>query len=69
MIEGLAAEQFAQLAARAREFSETVAIECAGKITTENVRAYAEAGAQLIRIEALTNAAPAADISFKVQLF
>jgi nicotinate-nucleotide pyrophosphorylase len=49
--------------------SSTVAIECAGKITPANVREYAEAGAQLIRVEALTNAAPAANISFKVQPF
>lgn len=69
VLEGLGVEQFAQLAARARELSETVAIECAGKISIETVRAYAEAGAQLIRIEALTNAAPAADISFRVQPF
>lgn len=69
VIEGLGVEEFAQLAARARELSETVAIECAGKISIETVRAYAEAGAQLIRIEALTNAAPAADISFRVQPF
>ncbi len=69
VIEGLEPEPFAQLAARARELSDTVAIECAGKITVENVRQYAEAGAKLIRVEALTNAAPAADITFRVQLF
>jgi nicotinate-nucleotide pyrophosphorylase (carboxylating) len=69
VIEALAPDRFTQLAARARELSDAVGIECAGKITTENVRAYAEAGAQLIRIDALTNAAPAADISFRVQPF
>lgn len=69
VIEGADSAQFARLAAGARELSNTVAIECAGKITIENVREYAEAGAQLVRIEALTNAAPAADISFRVQLF
>jgi nicotinate-nucleotide pyrophosphorylase (carboxylating) len=63
------AEEFARLAGIARESSQTIAIECAGKITPENVRAYAEAGAQLIRVEALTNAAPAANISFRVQPF
>jgi nicotinate-nucleotide pyrophosphorylase len=69
VIEGLEPEPFAQLAARARELSATVTIEGAGKITAENVRQYAEAGAQVIRIPALTNAAPAADITFRVQLF
>ena len=44
-------------------------IVCSGQITLENVREYAEAGAQLIRVEALTNAAPAMKISFRVQPF
>lgn len=69
IIEGLEPDQFAQVVARAREVSDTVGIECAGKITLENVRRYAEAGAERIRVEALTNAAPAADITFRVQLF
>ena len=69
VFEDLGAKEFAQLAASARELSSTIAIECSGKITRENVREYADAGAQLIRVEALTNAAPAANISFKVQPF
>jgi len=69
VIEDLSATEFASLAASARPLSNTVTIECAGKITLENVREYAEGGAQLIRVEALTNAAPAANISFKVQPF
>ena len=63
------APEFARLATVARELSSSVAIECTGKITPENVREYAEAGAQLIRVEALTSAAASADISFKVQPF
>ena len=69
VIEGLEAAEFGRLAGIARELSSSVAIECAGKITPDNVREYAEAGAQLIRVEALTSAAAAADISFKVQPF
>ncbi len=69
VIEGLDATEFGRLAGIARELSSSVAIECTGKITPENVRQYAEAGAQLLRIEALTSAAAAADISFKVQPF
>jgi nicotinate-nucleotide pyrophosphorylase (carboxylating) len=61
--------EFGRLAGIARELSTSVAIECTGKITLENVREYAEAGAQLIRVEALTSAAAAADISFQVQPF
>jgi nicotinate-nucleotide pyrophosphorylase (carboxylating) len=63
------AAEFGRLAGIARELSSSVAIECTGKITLENVREYAEAGAQLIRVEALTSAAAAADISFQVQPF
>jgi nicotinate-nucleotide pyrophosphorylase (carboxylating) len=69
VIEDLSAKDFARLASIGREMSSTITIECDGMITPENVREYAEAGAQLIRIEALTNAAPAANISFKVQPF
>ena len=60
---------FAKLATIARELSGAVAIECCGKITPANVREYAEAGAQIIRVEALTSAAPAMSISFRVQPF
>ena len=69
VIEDLSAMEFAQLAKIGRELSSTITIECGGNITLENVREYAEASAQLIRVEALTNAAPAANISFKVQPF
>ena len=69
VIEDLSAQEFGTLASIGRELSSPITIEFGGKITPENVREYAEAGAQLIRIEALTNAAPAANISFKVQPF
>ncbi len=69
MLEGMSAEELKRLAGIARGLSESVVIECSGQITPANVREYAEAGAQLIRIEALTNAAPAMNISFKVQPF
>jgi nicotinate-nucleotide pyrophosphorylase (carboxylating) len=69
VIDDLSVKEFAGLAANVRELSSAIVIECAGRITTGNVREYAEAGAQLIRVEALTNAAPAANISFKVQPF
>ena len=69
VIESLDVPAFGRLATLGRELSSSIAIECAGKITLENAREYAEAGAQLMRIEALTGAAPAADISFKLQPF
>ncbi len=57
----------ADLIARAREFSGQVGIEVSGRITLENVRAYAEAGADLIRVDALTQSIRAMDISFQIQ--
>jgi len=69
VVDGLEVTRFAQLAAKARELSSSIGIECSGKITPANVREYAQAGAQVIRVEALTSGATAADISFKVQPF
>ena len=57
----------ADLIARAREFSGQVGIEVSGRITLENVRAYAEAGADLIRVDALTQSIRVMDISFQIQ--
>ena len=42
-------------------------LEVSGGINLDNVRAYAEAGADLISIGALTHSAPAVDISFKIK--
>ena len=62
-------EAFGKVAMVVRELSSSVGIECSGKILPADIRQYAEAGAQLIRIEALTSAAPAMSISFRVQPF
>lgn len=69
MFDGVNAEELKRLTGIAKSLSESVAIECSGQITPANVREYAEAGAQLIRIEALTNSAPAMNITFRVQPF
>lgn len=69
MFDGLSAEDLKRLSSVAKSLSESVTIECSGQITPANVREYAEAGAQLIRIEALTNSAPATNITFRVQPF
>jgi nicotinate-nucleotide pyrophosphorylase (carboxylating) len=53
---------------RAAELGEKrTLIESSGGITLENVRAYAEAGVDLISIGAITHSAPAVDISFKIR--
>jgi nicotinate-nucleotide pyrophosphorylase (carboxylating) len=42
-------------------------LEASGGITLTNVRAYAEAGVDMISIGAITHSAPAVDISFKIK--
>jgi nicotinate-nucleotide pyrophosphorylase len=39
----------------------------AGAVTLENVREFADAGADLIRVAALTQSVRAMDISFQIQ--
>jgi nicotinate-nucleotide pyrophosphorylase (carboxylating) len=50
------------LAAWARRAGPGVTIQASGGVTVETARAYAEAGASLIAIGALTHSAPAAPI-------
>jgi len=42
-------------------------VEVSGSITLENVRAYAETGADFVSSGALTHSAPAVDISFRLE--
>jgi nicotinate-nucleotide pyrophosphorylase (carboxylating) len=51
----------------ARELAPGIEIEATGGITLENVRAYAEAGADFISIGALTHSVRAADIALEVR--
>jgi nicotinate-nucleotide pyrophosphorylase (carboxylating) len=67
ILEGFTPEGVAQSVKVGREISEAITVECAGLIDLENVRAFAEAGADLIHVDALTNSAPAKEVSFKVQ--
>ncbi len=60
-------EETVRLVVVAREIAPQVLLESSGGITLENVRAYAEAGVDLISIGALTHSARAMDISFKIQ--
>jgi nicotinate-nucleotide pyrophosphorylase (carboxylating) len=52
---------------RARALSPDIEIEATGGITLENVREYAEAGADYISIGALTHSVRAADIALEVR--
>ena len=51
----------------ARELSPAITVEVSGEINLENVRIYAEAGADLIRVDALTQSVRAKMISFQIQ--
>jgi len=50
----------------ARELAPAMEIEATGGITLENVRAYAEAGADFISVGALTHSVKAADIALEI---
>jgi nicotinate-nucleotide pyrophosphorylase (carboxylating) len=69
VLDDLSGPEIRRLVAIARSLSQTVTVEISGQITLENVREYAEAGVDLIRVAALTSSAPAASISFQVQPF
>jgi nicotinate-nucleotide pyrophosphorylase (carboxylating) len=60
-------EETRKLVEIARSLKPDVLLESSGGITLENVRAYAEAGVDLISVGALTHSARAVDISFKIQ--
>jgi nicotinate-nucleotide pyrophosphorylase (carboxylating) len=53
---------------RARQLRPGIEIEATGGITLENVRAYAEAGADFVSIGALTHSVRAADLAIELRL-
>lgn len=67
VVDGLSPAELTDLIGHARALSANVAIEASGLITLENVRAYADAGANLIRVDALTQSVKAMAIGFQIQ--
>ena len=67
LLDNLTPEETARLVRLVRERAPGVLVESSGGITLANVRAYAEAGVDLISVGALTHSARALDISFKIQ--
>lgn len=51
-----------------REIAGRATVEISGGITLQNVRAYAETGANFVSSGAITHSAPAVDISFRLEL-
>jgi nicotinate-nucleotide pyrophosphorylase (carboxylating) len=68
ILENLTAEEVGKLSTIARESRSDITIQCTGIFTPENVRSYAEAGADLIGIGSLTSSARAMEIGFQIQL-
>jgi nicotinate-nucleotide pyrophosphorylase (carboxylating) len=66
-IDGLEPSAAAELVTKARGVSPDVSIVISGAVTLENVREYAQAGADVIRVDALTQSVRAMDISFQIQ--
>jgi len=51
-----------------RQLSGSVSIEISGDVTLNDVRKYAEAGADIIKVAALTQSVRAMDIGFQIQM-
>jgi nicotinate-nucleotide pyrophosphorylase (carboxylating) len=68
VLRDVAVDQARERIAYARQLSESVSIEISGDVTLDNVRKYAEAGADIIAVAALTQSVRAMDISFQIQL-
>ncbi|HET6669407.1 MAG TPA: carboxylating nicotinate-nucleotide diphosphorylase [Pyrinomonadaceae bacterium] len=69
IFESLSAEEVGKLTKLGRSLSPSLGFEYSGKIAVANARAYAEAGANVIRINLLQSSPAAMDISFVVQPF
>ncbi len=67
LIDNQTPETLSEWAARARRLAPGIEIEATGGITLENVRAYAEAGADFVSIGALTHSVRAADLAVEVR--
>jgi nicotinate-nucleotide pyrophosphorylase (carboxylating) len=68
VVDGLGPAELAELIGQVRDLSAQVTVEISGPITLENVRAFAEAGPNLIRVDALTQSVKAMAIGFQIQL-
>jgi len=67
VVDGLDPSAIMELVGSVRKLSPQVTIEVSGPITLENVRAYADAGPNLIRVDALTQSVKAMAIGFQIQ--
>ena len=68
LVDNQTPETLAGWAPRARRLRPGIEIEATGGITLENVRAYAEAGADFVSIGALTHSVVAADLAVEARV-
>jgi nicotinate-nucleotide pyrophosphorylase (carboxylating) len=67
LLDNQSPEETAKLVQMSRDMNPDVLIEASGGMDRDGVRAYAEAGVDLISVGRLTHSARAVDISFKIQ--
>jgi nicotinate-nucleotide pyrophosphorylase (carboxylating) len=67
VIDGVAPSEAKDLIDHARSLLPSVMVEISGDVTLENVRSYAEAGPDMIRVNALTQSVRAMNIGFQIQ--
>lgn len=67
MLDNQTPDEARKLVEMARDLNPSVLIESSGGMSLDTVRAYAEAGVDLISVGRLTHSARAVDISFKIQ--
>lgn len=68
LVDNQSPETLRDWSGRARALSRDIEIEATGGITLENVRAYAEAGADFVSVGALTHSVRAGDLAVEVRL-
>jgi nicotinate-nucleotide pyrophosphorylase (carboxylating) len=66
LLDNMPVEQVNEAVARCARVERRIPVECAGGITLENVRAYADTGVDFISVGALTHSAAVVDMSLRV---
>jgi nicotinate-nucleotide pyrophosphorylase (carboxylating) len=66
LLDGMSVDDVRKAVEYCAKRDKRIPVECAGGITLENVRAYAETGVDFISVGALTHSAQAVDISLRV---
>lgn len=66
LLDNMSVEDVRKAVERCARLEKRLPLECSGGITLENVRAYAETGADFISVGALTHSAVAVDMSMRV---